>query len=456
MKPARIFLFIATLSVAGLASAGLREYVNKPDDTYAFEVLNTQTIGTNTVYSVLLTSQTWQGIVWKHWLTIIRPEEVLYPEKSLLFIDGGDNTDTPPGLEDSESKAMLMIANGTKSVLSILNQVPNQPLFGGKKEDEIIAYTEVQWIQTGDDSWPLLFPMVKSAVRAMDTLQTLMAEKHGQKIEQFVLTGGSKRGWTSWLTAAADARVCAIAPVVIDVLNMQPQMEFQMAVYGGYSEEVSEYTEYKLQEMMATPKGQQLLSMMDPYAYRGILTLPKLVVLGTNDPYWTVDAANFYFPGLTGEKHLYYQANTPHDANLQGVATIAEFYLRQLKNDAFPKLAWDQPNPNTLDLAWNVAGGELLLWTAQSDNRDFRRAKWSSQPVASDGERATVTVPTPETGWTAYYVELRMPGSLGMPFGSTTKMTVVPDTLPTTGRTYEAGAAVSLPTAAGERETAHK
>jgi PhoPQ-activated pathogenicity-related protein len=66
----------------------------------------------------------------------------------------------------------------------------------------------------------------------MDTIQTVTQKGHGQSIQRFVLSGASKRGWTTWLTGAADQRVAGIAPMVIDMLNMKKQLAWECPQYG--------------------------------------------------------------------------------------------------------------------------------------------------------------------------------------------------------------------------------
>src|SRR5581483_12389999 len=111
---------------------------------------------------------------------------------------------------------------------------PNQPLLDGKREDALIAETFVRYLKTGDGDWPLLFPMVKSLVRAMDALQEFAKQELKVEIRRFIVSGGSKRGWTTWLTGATDPRVTAIAPLVIDTLNMREQMPHQLKSFGAY------------------------------------------------------------------------------------------------------------------------------------------------------------------------------------------------------------------------------
>jgi PhoPQ-activated pathogenicity-related protein len=266
-------------------------------------------------------------------------------------------------------------------------------------------------------------------------------EKHDQDIERFLVTGGSKRGWTTWLSAVADERVEYIAPLIIDMLNAGPQMQHQLAVYGGFSTQIEDYTQRNLQQRMASAEGQKLNSIVDPYSYREQLTLPKLIVLGANDPYWTVDAANFYYDDLKGPKRLYYQANTGHDVSIQGVATVTEFYNSMLTGAAFPEIQWTKQEDGKLVVTWEKEGGTAKLWQAHSPNRDFRDSRWTSAPVEGEG-RVEVAPPAAEEGWIAWYVEVNWTGSVGMPFGLTTQMNVTPDTLPEPGiRAYDQPAA---------------
>ena len=63
----------------------------------------------------------------------------------------------------------------------------------------------------------------------------------GIKVGRFVVSGASKRGWTTWTTAAVDPRVIAIAPAVIDMLNVEPSFVHHYRAYGAWSEAVKDY-----------------------------------------------------------------------------------------------------------------------------------------------------------------------------------------------------------------------
>ena len=178
-----------------------------------------------------------------------------------------------------------------KAPVAFLYGVPNQPLLDGKHEDALIAETFVRYLDTKDPSWPLLFPMVKSLTRAMDALQQFARQEWKIEVTHFVVSGGSKRGWTAWLSAAVDPRVKALVPCVFDTLNMQAQLSHQLQSYGKYSEMIVDYTKRSLVPVPNTEDARKLWMMVDPWFYRDRLKQPKMIVNGSNDPYWTQDCA---------------------------------------------------------------------------------------------------------------------------------------------------------------------
>ncbi|MEO6182855.1 MAG: PhoPQ-activated protein PqaA family protein, partial [Verrucomicrobiota bacterium] len=231
----------------------LDEYIAAPDTNYTYRVVKTVPGKDQTTFIVDMTSQAWLTTkevdhpLWKHWVIIVKPNEVA-SSKSLLFISGGGNGGEPP---DSASPNLIEIALATKSVVTELKMVPNQPLvfageIEGRKEDSLIAYTWDKFLRTGDKKWPARLPMTKSAVRAMDTVTSVLGSPEGgkTKIDGFVVAGGSKRGWTTWTTAAVDKRVVAVVPLVIDVLNMEPSMLHHYAAYGFWAPSVGNYTAF--------------------------------------------------------------------------------------------------------------------------------------------------------------------------------------------------------------------
>lgn len=286
-----LFLFFVLSAIAQpptTPQTALQDYLNIEDTAYTWEIRDTYKVEKATAHSILLTSQNWQGILWKHELIVFVPTSVAY-DGALLFITGGSIKDGEPKIvkeNDETSRQMAALAEENRAMVGLLHQVPNQPLYEGLYEDALISYTLNEFKKDGDYKWPLLFPMVKSAHRAMDAMQAFSTEIVQRELNRFVVSGFSKRGWTTWLTGATDdARVVAIAPMVIDMLNMPVTLNYQKEIYGEYSEEIQDYVKLEIPQAMNSPFGQALVQMIDPYSYRDKLTLPKMIFFGTNDPY---------------------------------------------------------------------------------------------------------------------------------------------------------------------------
>ena len=330
-------------------------------------------------------SQTWQNITWEHSLIIHEPKDVVCQDYMLLFVTGGRNG-RPPGNGDHAMGFALAKMTGAR--VAMLYQVPNQPLFDNRYEDDLITETWLRYLESGDDSWPLLFPMVKSAVKAMDTLEAVANERWQTKLNGFVITGASKRGWTSWLTPVVDKRVVATAPMVIDVLNFRPQMKHQLDVWGTYSDQIHDYSSKGLiKQDDESPREMKLRLMMDPYTYRSVLKLPKLLVNGTNDQYWVVDAMKLYWPDLEGPKFVLQVPNAGHGLGGGGDrvgATVAAFFRHVVQGRELPKISWKALEDDSnfgLQLDVEPNPRQVTFWRAHSSSGDFRESRWSSVPM---------------------------------------------------------------------------
>lgn len=429
------FSALCTLGLVTLASparADLDAYVKAPDKSFQFAVEKTMDLpGVGQVLTVRLTSQTWQGIPWQHWISIIRPEKVTHPEHALLVVSGGSIKKDPPGALSKEAIFLTGIAQKAGTIVAVLSQVPNQPLFGGLKEDALIAHSFVKYYETKDATWPCLLPMTKSAVRAMDAIQSVVKEKFAEEVSKFVVTGASKRGWTTWLAAAVDPRVVAIAPMVIDTLNMPKQMELQKLSFGKYSEEIQDYTERGLQERLADPASKPLLSLVDPYAYLARLKMPKLIVLGTNDRYWPVDAVKLYFPELLGEKYIHYVPNAGHGLGPGAVEAVSAFYHAVVNNLERPKFTWEikkSAGASTLEIDCTDTPAKVEFWQTASPTRDFRDARWTGQSIEKNGNgKYSSSLAVPRQGFAAFKGRLTFKSAAGHEYALSTNVEVLGD-----------------------------
>ncbi len=415
------------MMMAGLqsAKADLFSYVKAPDPAFHWQLVSKSKTLNGTIYHLSMVSQVWEGITWKHHVELFYPKKVTFPGKATLLITGG-NPDA--------SDLMLgeMVANATGVPFAVLFEIPNQPLFDGRSEDALIAYTFVQYLHTGDANWPLLFPMVKSAVKAMDMLQAFSRTDLHQPIKSFIVTGASKRGWTTWLTGAADpARVIGIAPMVIEMLNLPAQMKHQLATWGSYSQEIEDYTKAGIQQQLGTPRGQVLAKMVDPYTYRDRLTMPKLIINGTNDPYWPQDAMNLYWNGLKGPKWVLYDPNSGHGLSdkTRVLDTMVAFIKTVAAGKELPSLQWKYEVRNkkvTLLLKSSQKASGARLWLAKSDTLDFRPSHWSSTPMTKDGGEYEGTASVPQEGNIAVFGELTYKLN-GHPYTLSTEIKIAPD-----------------------------
>jgi PhoPQ-activated pathogenicity-related protein len=231
------------------------------------------------------------------------------------------------------------------------------------------------------------------------------------------VTGASKRGWTTWLTAATgDNRVKAIAPIVIDTLNMPLQMKNQVNAFGKPSEMIKDYTNRKLVPIPDTPEAKKLWRMIDPWVYREKITVPKMIINGANDPYWPLDALNSYWEDLKGDKWILYVPNAGHDLRernqngqaellpLRAVNTLAAFARSQIFDKPMPGINWvcdEKEGICRLEVNSGAKAVSTRVWKSESETRDFRKARW----VEDKESKLPATVLAPDRGFRAFFAE---------------------------------------------------
>ena len=446
-------LFLALLFINFLVAeprfefnqTALDDYVHSIDGSYEYEVIKRVSGEGFTTYIVDLTSQTFltkkdiNRTKWKHWLIIVSPDQIEHTT-GMLVIGGGDNDGSVPKEPD---QLALEYAKATNSVVATLGMVPNQPLtFVGENkprwEDAIIAYSWDKYLTTGEERWPLRMAMTKSAVAAMDTIQSVLLEEENKEIKKFVVTGASKRGWTTWTTAGVDDRVEAIVPVVIDLLNLEPSFMHHWNVYGFWAPAIQDYVDMEITDWWASEEMRSLIRLVDPFSMKKRFEMPKLLVNATGDEFFLPTSSQFYFDELPGEKYLRYVPNANHNVSegTDALETILAFYASILNGVDRPKFSWELKKDGSIRVLSESKVKEVIMWSATNQKaRDFRKDtignSWKSKVLQRNEDGAYLGIPTkPKKGWKAYFIEMTYETPFGLNLKLTTPVRVIPDTLP--------------------------
>ena len=428
----------------------LDAYVANQDPAFAWNV-DHSIAGPGYHGAVLtMTSQTWLDAskvdkpVWKHWLTVIVPDDVKFT-KAFLYITGGDNTDPAPKTVPARFAKMAV---ETHSVVAELDDVPNQPLRFAEQpdrprvEDEIIAYQQAKFTKDHNPIDLVRLPMVKSGTAAMTAVQQyLLSDAGGElKVDGFVVSGGSKRAWTTWLVGATDRRVVAIVPIVINVLDVDATTRHHWEAMGYFSPALKDYVENGLiPGAIGSPGLAAVNRIEDPLNYRDrpSMRMPKFVINAVGDEYFPPDNTQFGYHLLPQTKRLRMIPNSKHSTGGTDIQeSITAFYDTVLNHRPIPDYAWTVRKDGAIVVRSKVSPSEVKLWQATNPKaRDFRvdtiGKAFTSTTLAQRQDGTWVgEVGKPASGWTAYFVELTYPSGDAYPLKFTTEVSVTPNTLP--------------------------
>ncbi|XP_060616935.2 autocrine proliferation repressor protein A-like isoform X1 [Anolis sagrei] len=472
-----LFLFMATV----LPSVWMCEqkkaldvYVKEHDPYYSYTLKKEETKQGVTVYSLNMTSLKWldesevERSVWWHELFIALPKVQTMNDSCLLIPSNGRNDCVPVLDIDYNLNDIIDTAKSTGSCAALLRQIPNQPNTFYKipieecKKSSSDGGLSCSWWKFLNDKTArphtlLQFPMVKATVRAMDTITAfLMNESNGKmNITKFTLAGISKRGWSSWLTAAVDNRVVSFFPFLADLLNMRKNLHHQYRSYCGWTFLLRPLRDTNITQQLDKPRFKEMASHIDPLEYNGRYSMQaKYISVATGDEFFQPDDSHYYFSQLMGEKLFRIVPNIGHAHTLllgQRVTlldSLKAFYVSTMQNLRRPQITWNRTETNTSGIIHLFTDQEPLSTkcyfasTLSSQRRDFRLfvgpgipqpvlwCQCSVEKVRPGIYKAEVNKPL--KGWRGFFIEVTFPGPGGHTHVFTSELHVIPDTFPCT------------------------
>lgn len=426
----------------------LKDYVNGPSPDFSYEIVHSVPGDEYDFHVLRMVSQNWltpalvDQTEWWHWVSVVVPKDTPFTT-SLMWIGGGS---TGTKMPEKPNELILAAAMQTNSIVAEIHNIPFQPLtftndsLGKRTEDAIIAYGWRKFLEGGakdeDAIWLARFPMTKAVKLGMDAVTEVIEKNYQKKLDSFVVAGASKRGWTTWTTAATDDRVVAIIPIVIDMLNLEESFDHHWKNYGFWAPAVSEYVDEGVMDWMGTPEFDRLLEITEPYSFRTDFDMPKLLINAAGDQFFQPDSWEFYWNELIGEKHMQYVPNFGHNlSDSDALPNMISFYASVLNESPRPVYDWkveEQKIQLTLDPADKPIS--VKAWTASNPAaRDFRvdefGPNWtSSEMKINESGIYELTLESPEQGFKGYFIEVTFAGKT--PLKITSGVEVMPRSYP--------------------------
>jgi PhoPQ-activated pathogenicity-related protein len=170
--------------------------------------------------------------------------------------------------------------------------------------------------------------------------------------------------------------------------------------------------------------------MVDPWCYRERLTMPKLVVSGTSDPYWAMDAIDHFWPDLRGEKHLLLVPNGGHHLEdwTRILATLPVFFRSVAEGPPLPSLSADEQEARAavhLRETGGVGARSARLWSTRAVNGRFLECRWESWPMVKGAGGFSAPLPSSAAEAIAWFTEVEFHSECG-PYTLSTPLRVVP------------------------------
>lgn len=509
-----LFLLIPTC----LSLTPLDTYIRKPEPVFKWRdtgfVIDKMLFG-STAHMLNVTSLEWldtskaigpNGAVWTHQVMVVIPKKLTIFNMSTVVLTGSCNADhgngtgpLPPDAKDEYLTVADNIAYQTGGIVVAVYQIPNchyvfpsDPSQKSREEDSLIAWAWHEYVvdPKHDPEWLPRLPMAKGAFQCMKAVEQYVTQKKIAEIKGWLVSGASKRGWTSWMVGATEPfdglpNVIAIAPLVPIVPDLVSEIHRQWMSYDGFTFAFEDYVAVNFTQLLDGPEFASALKIVDPMYYgERLAKVPKVVVLSSDDEFMQFDWSDLWYNKLTGEKHLLIAPNSEHSLATgipEVLACLAAFYkslaLGIQERPNFDYTYEPTTGAITVTIPKGMVHGKVVLrhaTTMQTVRRDFRWVRlanvssipggvvtppckfpeikippvsegggnclvpiiWEGttlKPTVKDGNVFVGIPPEPPTGhWKGYYIEIYYPSNSGIKseFQFTTPGFAWPNTLP--------------------------
>ena len=235
--------------------------------------------------------------------------------------------------------------------------------------------------------------MTKAVIKAMDTVSDISYSKHltNTNITRFIISGASKRGWTTWLTAAADKRVIAFAPIVMDMAHFHPNLKHMYQSYGGWTLAFADYYAENITKNLDTSWMHDFFIACDPYYFFDrYINIPKIIIDATNDEFFMPDDERYWWNSEQFSQPKYFEmiADAEHSMAtgiqelVPSLSTFAHGILAEL---ALPTINWtiDYSSSNTSNIngsdAAAAATGNITLYYYGNTSQIVEARQWQGR-----------------------------------------------------------------------------
>ena len=505
---ATLLTTLTTLTSAALTP--LDDYVRKPESVYAWHdtgFVYQKLPFKSTAHMLNVSSLEWldtskavgpNGALWTHQVLVVVPEKVTIFNMSTVVLTGSCNADRgngtgphPPPADDEYLVVADNIAAQTGGTVVVVYQIPNckyvfpsDPSQKPREEDALIAWAWHEYIvdPAHNPEWLPRLPMAKAGFQCMKAAAEYLVQQKIADPKGWLVSGASKRGWTSWMVGATTPfkglpLVIGIAPLVPIVPDLIAEVHRQWMSYDGFTFAFADYAAVNLTQVLDGPEFKTALEIIDPIYYGDRLSqVPKVVVLSSDDEFMQFDWSDIWYSKLTGEKHLLIAPNSEHSLATgipEILACLAAFYKSlALGIQQRPTFDYSYDSTNgaiTVTIPKGMVHGKVVLRHATTFSRERRDFRWvrlannatgackfpevkispvegggdclvpivwigkTLKPTVEGGNVFVGVPPEPPAGkWKGYYIEVYYPSNAGIKseFQFTTPGYAWPNTLP--------------------------